>query len=63
MEDKEKAVISAFENSKRPLRPKDIEKITGIPSKEISKIIKELREKGLVHSPKRCYYALLKSDK
>jgi predicted transcriptional regulator len=51
-------VLEAFKNSKKPLRPGDIAKSTGIESKEVSKIIKELREEGKVHSPKRCYYAL-----
>ncbi|MFX1393134.1 MAG: transcriptional regulator [Promethearchaeota archaeon] len=51
-------VLDVFKNSDKPLRPGDIAKLTGIESKEVSKIIKELREQGKVHSPKRCYYAL-----
>ncbi|MFX1323654.1 MAG: transcriptional regulator [Promethearchaeota archaeon] len=57
MPDKEN-VLKAFKNSDKPLRPGDIAKEIGIESKEVSKIIKELREEGIVHSPKRCYYAL-----
>ncbi|MFX0186623.1 MAG: transcriptional regulator [Candidatus Hodarchaeota archaeon] len=57
MTDKDK-VLQVFQNSNKPLRPGDIAKQTGIESKEVSKIIKELREQGKVHSPKRCYYAL-----
>jgi len=57
MTDKDK-VLEVFQNSNKPLRPGDIAKQTGIESKEVSKIIKELREQGKVHSPKRCYYAL-----
>jgi len=57
MTDKDK-VLDAFKNSDKPLRPGDIAKAIGIESKEVSKIIKELREEGKVHSPKRCYYAL-----
>jgi len=57
MKDKDK-VLDAFKNSDKPLRPGDIAKTIGIESKEVSKIIKELREEGQVHSPKRCYYAL-----
>ncbi len=57
MTDKDK-VLDAFKNSDKPLRPGDITKTIGIESKEVSKIIKELREEGKVHSPKRCYYAL-----
>ncbi|MFX1236340.1 MAG: transcriptional regulator [Promethearchaeota archaeon] len=57
MSDKEK-VIDAFKKAGKPLRPGDIAKETGIDSKEVSKIIKELREEGKAHSPKRCYYEL-----
>ncbi|MBA7640473.1 hypothetical protein ES703_48139 [subsurface metagenome] len=57
MTDKDK-VLESFKNSDKPLRPGDIAKAIGIESKEVSKIIKELREEGKVHSPKRCYYAL-----
>ena len=57
MTDKEN-VLKVFQNSDKPLRPGDIAKQTGIDSKEVSKIIKELREDGKVHSPKHCYYAL-----
>lgn len=57
MTDKDK-VLETFKNSDKPLRPGDIAKAIGIESKEVSKIIKELREEGKVHSPKRCYYAL-----
>ena len=57
MTDKDK-VLETFKNSDKPLRPGDIAKAIGIESKEVSKIIKELRDEGKVHSPKRCYYAL-----
>ena len=57
MTDKEN-VLKVFQNSNKPLRPGDIAKQTNIDSKEVSKIIKELREEGKVHSPKRCYYAI-----
>ena len=57
MTEKEK-VLEAFKSAGKPLRPGDIAESTGIESKEVSKLIKELREEGKVHSPKRCYYAL-----
>ena len=56
MSDKE-SVLEVFKNSDKPLRPGDIAEKVGIESKEVSKIIKELREEGKVFSPKRCYYA------
>jgi len=57
MTDKDK-VIEVFKTIDKPLRPRDIAKEIGIESKEVSKIIKELREEDKVYSPKRCYYAL-----
>ena len=57
MSDKEK-VIEAFKSAGKALRLGDIAETTGIDSKEVSKIIKELREEGIAHSPKRWYYAL-----
>lgn len=57
MADKEK-VLNVFKSSTKPLRPGEIADQIGIESKEVSKIIKELREEGKVYSPKRCYYAL-----
>jgi predicted transcriptional regulator len=57
MSDKEK-VLNAFKSADKPLRPGDVAKTTGIDSKEVSKIIKELTMDGKVSSPKRCYYAL-----
>lgn len=51
-------VLSIFKSSSKPLKPGDIAITSGIDSKEVSKIIKDLREEGKVYSPKRCYYAL-----
>ncbi|MHA1148672.1 MAG: transcriptional regulator [Promethearchaeota archaeon] len=53
-----KDVIGVFEKLRKPLRPGDIAKVLGIESKDVSVIIKELKEEGKIHSPKRCYYAL-----
>ncbi len=56
-EDVEKLVLESMKKTGKPVRPGELAKIIGIPSKEVSKAIKELRKKGLVTSPKRCYYA------
>ena len=58
MSDKEQIVIEAMMKVNKPVRPGDIAKTTGMDSKEVSKIIKELKKSGKVVSPKRCYYAL-----
>jgi len=57
MADNEEIVLEAMKKAGKPVRPGDVAKMTGIDSKEVSKIIKSLRKQGKVHSPKRCYYA------
>lgn len=52
----ESAVLNALESSDKSLRPGDIAKSTGLESKLVSKTIASLKKKGLVYSPKRCYY-------
>nr|WP_319775875.1 transcriptional regulator [uncultured Sphaerochaeta sp.] len=41
----------------QPVRPGDLAEELGLDSKEVSKIIGQLKKEGLVDSPKRCYYA------
>ncbi len=53
----EETVLDAMKKAGKPVRPGDIAKMTGLESKEVSKIIKELKKTGKVISPKRCYYA------
>jgi Mn-dependent DtxR family transcriptional regulator len=57
MVDKDK-VIEVFKRSDKPLRPGDIAQELGVDSKEVSAVIKKLKEEGKVFSPKRCYYDL-----
>ena len=56
--DAKQAVLDVLNKAEKPLKTGDIAKELGIDSKEVSKIIKELKKEGKVHSPKRCYYAL-----
>lgn len=58
MTDKEEIVIEAMKKVNKPVRPGDVAKMTSLESKEVSKIIKELKKSGKIISPKRCYYAL-----
>jgi len=58
MSDKEQIVVEAMKKVNKPVRPGDIAKTTGMDSKEVSKIIKELKKSGKIVSPKRCYYSL-----
>lgn len=57
MEDKEHVVLTAMKQAGKPVRPGDIAKSLSLESKEVSKIIDALKKKGMVISPKRCYYA------
>jgi DNA-binding MarR family transcriptional regulator len=56
----EEAVLNAMKNEGRPVRPGDVVEITGLDKNDVSKAIKELRKKGLIDSPKRCFYAPVK---
>ncbi len=56
----EKKVLNAMKKAGKPIRPGDVAKIIGEESKEVSKVINELKKRGKVMSPKRCYYALSK---
>ena len=53
----EEKVLKAMKAAGKPVRPGDVAEVTGIDSKEVSKIITSLKKQGLVDSPKRCYYA------
>ena len=56
MADKKK-VLAAMKKAGKPVRPGDLAKLMGEESKEISKVMSELKKEGKVVSPKRCYYA------
>ena len=55
MENKEK-IIEAFNTAGKPLKTGELAELSGVEKKEITKIIKELKTEGKIHSPKRCYY-------
>lgn len=52
----EKKVLDAMKKAGKPLRLGDVAKLVGEDSKEVSKVINELKKKGKVSSPKRCFY-------
>ena len=58
MSDKEQIILEAMTKAGKPLRPGDVAKMTGLESKEISKIISNLKKRGKIFSPKLCFYAL-----
>jgi len=57
LEEKEQMVLEAMEKAGKPVRPGDVAKTVGLASDEVSKIIRNLKKKGKVTSPKRCFYA------
>ena len=57
MADKKQTILETLKKAGKPLRPGDVAKMTGINSKEVSTIISDLKKKGKVASPKRCFYA------
>jgi Mn-dependent DtxR family transcriptional regulator len=54
----EKRILKAMKDAGKPVRPGDIAKSLEVDSKEVSKTIKALKEKGEIISPKRCFYSL-----
>ena len=56
----EKKVLSAMKKAGKPVRPGDVAKMISEESKEVSRIMSELKQKGKIMSPKRCYYTLAK---
>jgi len=51
-------IINILKKNKEPMRPGDIAEKSGIDSKEISKILGNLKKEGKIISPKRCFYSL-----
>ncbi len=54
----EQKVLKAMEDAGKPVRPGEIAKALDVDSKEVSRTIKALKEKGEIISPKRCFYSL-----
>jgi Mn-dependent DtxR family transcriptional regulator len=52
----EKKVLDAMKKAGKPVRPGDVAKMLGLESKEVSKVINELKKKGKITSPKRCFW-------
>ena len=57
MEEKERMVLEAMEKAGKPVRTGDVAKSVGLAKDEVSKVIRNLKKKGKVTSPKRCFYA------
>lgn len=53
---KKEQILETFKDTGKPMRPGEVAEKTGIDSKEVSKLIKELKIEEKLYSPKRCYY-------
>ncbi len=51
-------IISVMKKAKEPMRPGDIAEKAGLESKEVTKLLGDLKKAGKVTSPKRCFYSL-----
>ncbi len=58
--DKKEQILKTFNETGKPMRPGEIADKTGIDSKEVSKLIKELKTEDKIYSPKRCFYDIKK---
>ncbi len=56
MADNKDTILKDMKKAGKPVRPGDVAKSTGIDSKEVSKVIQDLKKEGKVHSPKRCFW-------
>jgi len=57
LEEKEQLALKAMEKAGKPLRPGEIAELAGLTKDQVSKVIKNLKKKGKITSPKRCCYA------
>jgi Mn-dependent DtxR family transcriptional regulator len=57
MSGNEEVILEAMKKEAKPMRPGEIAEVAGIGKDEVSKALKELQKKGLINSPKRCFYA------
>ena len=58
MSDDESAVMDSIKRAGMPVQPEDVANDTGLDIRLIFKIINDLKRKGMITSPRRCYYTL-----
>lgn len=49
-------VLDVMKNAGVPLNAGKIVELSGLTKKDVDKAMKELKEQGLIVSPKRCYW-------
>ena len=51
-------ILTVMKKNKEPMRPGDIADKAGLDSKDVTKLLGNLKKEGKVISPKRCFYSL-----
>ncbi len=54
----EEKILEVLKGTGKPLKTKEIAELSGLDSKEVSRIINKLKKEGKVTSPKKCYYSV-----
>lgn len=49
-------VLKTMKEAGKALKAGEISKLSGIDKKDVDKAMKELKEQGLIVSPKRCFW-------
>ncbi len=57
LKEKEQLTLEVMARAGKPLRSGEIAELVNLTKDEASKIVKNLKEKGKITSPKRCFYA------
>jgi Mn-dependent DtxR family transcriptional regulator len=52
----EKKILEAMKTAGKPVKAGDVAKMIGADGKEVSKVMKDLKRKGKITSPKACFY-------
>lgn len=59
---KEQFILDIMKKENESMRPGKIAELAGLSKEEVSEIIKNLKKKELIFSPKRCFYALIEEE-
>lgn len=54
--DIQEKIVDAFREAGQAMRPGEIAEKAGLDKKDVEKAIKKMKDAGLLHSPKRCFY-------
>ena len=54
--DPKEAVLTTLRQSSEPLKGGEIAEKSGLDKKVVDRMIKTLKDEGLIDTPKRCYY-------